>query len=434
MLGFMDYVQNAFYEASRWNRDNSYGSLTDTARALLDFSTPHGLRLNVSSLSSPNFATSYTLGSIGLVDGSLSYLYTSLPLKDTLSKSRLIPLQHLIPGYRQLQNLRQPDELWWWEIWEQGKRIDRRDALLYGRLYLPHPTLEALYLRRITPRTQLKFSCVSDSRLPNGGSILALVQHDTARHSSEYIYSTDSALLGIRGLYNFGPDPDPAFEPPLPALLPPISDLSATTATAPATPVSPATLRPIPIPASISKQPPHGRFSAGFELYYSPLNKSSGTSAGVRFATLPAHQGFPYTMTLTLNPLMGNLSSTYSVRASRWLALSSRLDFNFYSYESSLRLGGELWRLRKPPGVVVAGGESTKTSEDEGKVSQTSSNDDDEKNIAGVLKARVDRNGEMALLWEGRIKELVYGCGVTVDFRRGEDMVRGLGVEVCYSS
>ena len=32
MLGFMDYVQNAFYEASHWNRDNSYGSLTATAR------------------------------------------------------------------------------------------------------------------------------------------------------------------------------------------------------------------------------------------------------------------------------------------------------------------------------------------------------------------------------------------------------------------
>lgn len=34
MLGFMDYVQNAFYEASHWNRDNSYGSLEDTARSI----------------------------------------------------------------------------------------------------------------------------------------------------------------------------------------------------------------------------------------------------------------------------------------------------------------------------------------------------------------------------------------------------------------
>lgn len=150
MLGFMDYVQNAFYEKTHWNRDNSYGALIDTARglgnpplpltttrfnpanpqstfsALLDFSTPHGLRLSVSSLSSPNFATSYTLGSVGLVDGSLSYLYSSLPLDSTVSKSSLIPLSDLVPGYRQLDDLRRPDESWHWELWQQGKRIDRR--------------------------------------------------------------------------------------------------------------------------------------------------------------------------------------------------------------------------------------------------------------------------------------------------------------------
>lgn len=42
MLGFMDYVQNAFYEASHWNRDNSYGSLEDTARSniFLPFAPP----------------------------------------------------------------------------------------------------------------------------------------------------------------------------------------------------------------------------------------------------------------------------------------------------------------------------------------------------------------------------------------------------------
>lgn len=32
MLAFMDYIQNAFFAETNWNRDNSYGSLTDTAR------------------------------------------------------------------------------------------------------------------------------------------------------------------------------------------------------------------------------------------------------------------------------------------------------------------------------------------------------------------------------------------------------------------
>ena len=93
---------------------------------ILDFQTPNGLRFHVSSLSSPNFATSYTLGSVGLVDGSLSYLYSSLPLNALASKSSAIGLHRLVPGYRQLRHLREPDEPWWWEIWHQGKRVGRR--------------------------------------------------------------------------------------------------------------------------------------------------------------------------------------------------------------------------------------------------------------------------------------------------------------------
>lgn len=458
----MDYVQNAFYEASHWNRDNSYGSLEDTARSniflpfafalappflffyilffliylspllvqkkihklthkpflplfsspllgLLDFPTPHGLQLNVSSLSSPNFATSYKLGSTGLINGYLSYLYTSLPLSTLVAKSSLIPLPALVPGYRQLHYLRLPDQPWWWEIWHQGKRVDKRDALLYGRLYLPNPTLEALYLRRLSPRSQLRVSCVSDHRLPNGGSILALLQHDTARHSTEYIYSTDSALLGFRGLYNFGPEP---------SLLAPPPTVGISSSLAPSQTQSPPPQTPPP-------SPPHGRFSAGFELYYSPLNKSSGTSAGLRFATLPAHPGFPYTMTLTLNPLVGGLSTTYSVRASSRLALSSRFDFNVYSYESGLRVGAELWRLKRLGREIGGAGAQKKRRNAPAEV---------EDDIAGVLKARLDQTGEIALLWEGRFKELVYGCGATVDFRLGENMLRGIGLEICYSS
>src|SRR5579862_4589348 len=134
MLGFMEYVQNAFLDASYWNQDNSYSSLTATARSpvfpllpapfprrkltwlfkdILDFPTPRGLRLNVSSLSTANLATSYDLGSVGTVDGSLSYLYSSLPLKAT-SRSLEIDLCDVVRGYRQLQELRRPDEPWRW--------------------------------------------------------------------------------------------------------------------------------------------------------------------------------------------------------------------------------------------------------------------------------------------------------------------------------
>ena len=97
--------------------------------ALLDYDTPRGLRLHISSLAAPNFATSYTVGSVGIVDGSISYLYSSLPILTSV-KSSDIDLHHVIKGYRHLRDLRRPDEDWWWEIWHSGKRIDRRGEYL----------------------------------------------------------------------------------------------------------------------------------------------------------------------------------------------------------------------------------------------------------------------------------------------------------------
>ncbi|KAK0507834.1 hypothetical protein JMJ35_009723 [Cladonia borealis] len=416
MLGFMDYVQNAFYEASHWNRDNSYGTLTATSRNILDFQTPDGIRLHVSSLASPNFATSYTLGSVGLVDGSLSYLYSSLPLTAYASKSSAIDLHRVVPGYRQLQDLRQPDEPRWWEIWHQGKRVDRREALLYGRLFLPRSTLEALYLRRLTPKAQLRVSCVSDSRLPNGGTILAHLQYDAAKHNTEYIYSTDSALLGVRGLYNFGPEPPLVEQPFEQSPDPTISTANEAVALA----TAPAPVRP------------NGRFSAGGEIYYGLLNKSGGISTGLRFTTLPAHTGFPYTMTLTLNPLMGNLSSTYSVLASPLLALSSRFDFNVYSYESELQVGTELWRRKSRPMPDDLDWARRKLGLP--LLEQSLAKVDDADDMAGCLKARLDQRGSLGLLWEGRVKELLYSCGLTLDLKSAQNMVRGFGLEVQYSS
>ena len=288
--------------------------------------------------------------------------------------------------------------------------------MLYGRLFLPRSTLEALYLRRLTPKAQLRISCVSDSRLPNGGTILAHLQYDAAKHNTEYIYSTDSALLGVRGLYNFGPEP-PLVDQPFEQSPDPIIS-TANEAVALATAATPVR--------------PNGRFSAGGEIYYGLLNKSGGMSTGLRFTTLPAHTGFPYTMTLTLNPLMGNLSSTYSVLASPLLALSSRFDFNVYSYESELQVGTELWRRMSKPMPDDLDWARRKLGLP--LLEQSLAKVDDADDMAGCLKARLDQRGSLGLLWEGRVKELLYSCGLTLDLKSGQNMVRGFGLEVQYSS
>ncbi|EMD88045.1 hypothetical protein COCC4DRAFT_175504 [Bipolaris maydis ATCC 48331] len=392
MLDFMESVQHAFYEASHWNVDSSYGALNASARALLDFDIPRGLRMQISSLAAPNFATSYTLGSVGVVDGSVSYLYSSLPLRKEFKTSH-IDLHSVVRGYKHTKELRRPDEQWWWEVWHAGQRIDRRDTLLYGRIFLPQSRLEALYLRRLTPTRQLRIAAVSDSNLNNGGTILTLLQNDFGKYSTEYMYSTDSALMGVRGLYNFGSDPR----------------------------VSP--MEPV---VGGHTEPAYGRFSAGAELYYGILNKSGGISTGLRFATLPNHSGFPYTMTLTLNPLMGNISSTYAVKAGPNLALCSRFDFNFYSYESELQLGCELWRLRNTTDIDWA----VKKLRTDWKRPTDSPTDE----VSGVLKAKVDQDWRVGVLWEGKIKELLFTLGASLDLKKREQIFRSIGVELQYAS
>lgn len=121
------------------------------ATALLLFDTPKGLRLNVSSLTSPNFAHTYTLGSVGLVDGSLSYLYTSLPIRDR-SRSIAIDLRDVVEGYRYVKELKKPEEIWSPSKWERalagrkGETLHAHDFQLlsarfrYSRLWTHVPT------------------------------------------------------------------------------------------------------------------------------------------------------------------------------------------------------------------------------------------------------------------------------------------------------
>jgi len=186
--------------------------------------------MNLSSLATRHFATSYTLGSLSVIDGSLSYLYSTVPLH--LASTAAIDLRLVSPGYRQLEP-------------PPSRPTTRNDALLYGRMYLPCGTLEALYLKRLGATTQVRITAVSDEQLKHGGTIMGILQHDTGRWCSEYLYSTDVALLGWRGLYNFGRDTVPTKEE--------------------------------------GADRPVWRCSAGAELYYGVLNKSAGS----RFDNLP---------------------------------------------------------------------------------------------------------------------------------------------------
>lgn len=56
----------------------------------------------------------------------------------------------------------------------------------------------------------------------------------------------------------------------------------------------------------------------------------------------------PTTITALFNPMLGHIQSAYTARVSRDLTLSSRFDFNVYSYESEWTMGAEWWLRRSP--------------------------------------------------------------------------------------
>lgn len=441
MITFMDYVVQAFGTSTGWNPDNSYSALTATSDSLLSWETPRTISLHVSSLSSNNFASQYTLSTLGHIDGAISYLYTSHPLGYIPARSPSIPLRNLVRGYRDLRLPQVAGDTYW------GLPDGRKPTLLYATLALPPPSiLTALYARRINPETLLALSLYSKSSSTpsvNGGtppaSVLAHLQHDTGQYSLEGLVSTDSALLGARGLWNFGLSP-----PTAPPTTPSKTGLDAVEG-------SPDLIIPPSNDAfhhyqnRLASKP--SLLSGGAEFYYSPLSHVIGLSTGLRFTTLaphitPApshsltqgkplagtaaslllpsnisHSSFPYTMTLTLNPLVGGIASTYSVRPTPNLAFSSRFDFNFYSWESRYVVGAEIWRGSRGSRALSADDpvywakERLKGwfSPEELALKEERMEREDE----NVVKVRIDDGWNFRASWTGRVKALLVSAGVT---------------------
>lgn len=79
------------------------------------------------------------------------------------------------------------------------------------------------------------------------------------------------------------------------------------------------------------------------------------------------------------------MSGAYSARVSRDLSLSSRFDFNVYSYESEWTIGAELWTRRSP--LANTDTVDTTRSGSEARLDVVSTDD-----VHGVVKARASTN------------------------------------------
>ncbi|BFZ53460.1 Mitochondrial distribution and morphology protein 10 [Savitreella phatthalungensis] len=352
-------------------QENFYSHILRTPTCLLDFGVPSGLELNLTSSPSTFFANSHRLSLFPQIGGALGFLFSSIPLAGNQG-TRQGPLRDAVEGYQRVRELRrspffQADDDGNDDVLASASLSGLRPTLLFGRLHLPTSRLEAVFARRLSAQRQLVLTALSHQDLlteaaaagttsgvptPSKGTLLVQLQGDYGKYTTEWLYNTDDALLGFRVMRNLGHDP---------------FDLSTTLSPIPTDTKSAESIKPVPgapstrttatIPTSKDETLPlssYGRFSYGMEAYYGAVHSNLGVSMGMRFATLPRYKGLPVTATFVGNPIVGHLSTTYTVSRPNVATLSSRLDFNLFSYESSASFGLELFQYAHPPGRARA--------------------------------------------------------------------------------
>ena len=186
--------------------------------------------------------------------------------------------------------------------------------------------------------------------IPTSNVMLSL-QHDTGRTCTEYTWSAEDGMLGVRLLHNFGK-------------LAPSPEEAAKTQKS----VSTGSRQKRVDEEEAMEGGLKGRISAGAEVYFSAGERSAGVSTGIRFTTLPdaTPPSFqlpsaapstlssplytpsqpPTSITALFNPMLGHISGAYAARVTRNLSMCSRFDFNVYSYESEWTMGMEWWMRR----------------------------------------------------------------------------------------
>ncbi|CAO3637224.1 unnamed protein product [Cunninghamella echinulata] len=336
------------------------------------------------------------------LNGSIGYLFTSHPLD--IGTSATVDFQDIVDQYRLQKvqhNLMNSKDIY------SSSSIQYQpipNYLVYGRMFFPGATLEAIYIRRLSQKLQYLVTAVNHPRDTGLPQMAFQVQYDVGKWCSECSYTTDDGLLGLRALYNFGKPSDEG----------------------------------------------HGQWSVGTEIYYGTLDKSAGLSTGLRYRTPPSSSS-PINVTYTLNPIVGHMTTAYVAQVSDTLAMCSRFDFSIYSYESDLALGFE-WKTKNATSNTIDTSTTTTTTTTD--ITMTTNNNDqsnqtDNNNnkdlrtdvnnkttnkLEGLMKVRFGFATGLALMWEGRYKNTLFSLGLTADLTNQSNPIRTMGVEVQFFS
>ncbi|EAU84591.1 MDM10 [Coprinopsis cinerea okayama7 len=453
MHPFASYVLRTYYKATGWNEDNLYANLTRSSNAVLDFTVPRGLHFTVSKSPNPLFKTTYSMTAMPSLSGSLGYIFTSCDLN--VLSSGTVRFKDMLDRFKVYDQPRRPEGKE--EEWLAGERVDTRDYLLYGRFYLPSGRLDALYSTRLSPTVQLSVAAISDPisgtpvdgrRRTDPSNIMLNLQHDVGKWCTEYTYSAEDSMWGVRFLHNFGRLAPSSWET--------TNGENGTNTSAPGNASnSRAGVKRVDEEDAVEGGL-RGRVSVGAELYFSAKERSAGVSTGIRFSTMPdatppsaqipppspftpdpttsgpspallnprPYPQPPTTITALFNPMLGHIQSAYTARVSRDLALATRFDFNVYSYDSEWTMGAEWWLRRSPRSSTDSGEEGAEKPSYPSPLGE----------VHGVVKARASTNNDVSLMWEGRIRQMLVSLGVVSDLSSRAKPIKAIGIEVSYFS
>ncbi|KAK7470858.1 Mitochondrial distribution and morphology protein 10 [Stygiomarasmius scandens] len=438
MHPFASFVLRTYYKATGWNEDNLFTNLTRSSDAILDFTVPKGLHFSLSKSPNALFKTSYSMNAMPSLNGSVGYVFTSCELD--VQNSASVRLKDITERFKVFDQPRRPEGKG--EEWLAGERVDTRDYLLYGRLYIPTGRLDALYSTRLSPTLQAVVAAISDPPMnarpelgarSNVSNLMVSLQHDVGKWCTEYTWSAEDGMWGVKFLHNFGK----------------VGGGPATIVESSDSPTTSSRVKRIdeedPVEGGL-----RGRLSAGAEFYISAKEKSAGVSTGIRFSTmpdatppsyqipassssplssssktLPSYSQPPTTITALFNPMLGHLSGAYSARVNRDLSLSSRFDFNVYSYDSEWTMGAEYWLRRRYP---------SEDSEDASRSPSSTEEEPAKREIQGVFKARASTSNNVSVMWEGRIRSMLVSLGVVSDFSNRLKPIKAVGLELSYFS
>ena len=385
MLSYMDLIQNCFFTSTGWSWDNTYEHILATPKNLLHFQIPNGVNIVVSNRNTENNYSSLNISQVERVEGSLSYLSSSANLDNLYQPSSKLPISNLLQGYRYITT---------GEVSDGDERLSKtKPFLLYGKMYFPSQFIEGMLIKRFSPTYQLLVKFVNTpklNKLTQPTSIFTFyLQRQTKNYSHDFIYSTREDLLGFRCLYHVDLT-DSQLQP---------SSASYSSSSNESSGFISSKFR-----SNITNHP--STLSAGCELWYSIGSVSPGVSMAVRYTTYldsmrylmnnipsaysstlvsnhPAKHSMktgeriiesipyaissihPLTFTLAMNPLLGTVESTYAIRSDGYfkgemnrndslvsymgrmgLVLSSKYQFNMYSYDSDLILGAQILRSK----------------------------------------------------------------------------------------